>query len=226
VASHDLKEPVRKISIFCHMLQAENPKQEALIDKIRNACGRMSTLIDDILEYSFIARKSQVVRQDLNIILQNALSSLEEQIKDKMAIVHAKPLPVAKVIPYQMEQLFQNLISNALKFNESQSPVIKISQRLVTDEEAELYSINANGYIAICVEDNGIGFDSRYKDKIFGIFQRLHNNLYQGTGIGLAICKKIVDRHGGRIWSDSQPGKGTTFYFTLDQKMKEGVLAE
>lgn len=144
----------------------------------------------------------------------------EATIREKGTSIEVGDFSTIEVVPGQIHQLFQNLISNALKFNESKKPVIKVTERGLTKDEETQYSVEAKDYLAICVEDNGIGFDDRYKEKIFGIFQRLHNNHYQGTGIGLAICKKIVDNHHGFIRAESKEGVGSTFIVILPKEQR------
>lgn len=222
IASHDLKEPVRKISIFCQLLKSETPKQEKLIDKITNASTRMNNLIDDILDFSSNSKQQPYIKQDLNQILRNVLETLDEVIKEKGAIIKYTPLPSASVIPSQIEQLFQNLISNAIKFCclDNQVPKINISGDIVPKEHLNAALLNqmmhSENYLQIKVQDNGIGFDQKYSSGIFDLFKRLHGNKeYEGTGLGLSICKKVVENHGGFISAVSEIGKGALFIVTL-----------
>jgi PAS domain S-box-containing protein len=222
IASHDLKEPVRKISIYSHLLKAETPKQEKLIDKIIHASRRMVNLIDDILDFSSISKRQPFQKQDLKSILHNVLDSLEVVIKEKGAIVRHTPLPSALVIPSQMEQLFQNLITNALKFCclNDQTPHINIEGAIVPKEHLGAARLNhmrhSDHYLQIKVQDNGIGFEQKYATKIFDLFKRLHGKPeFEGTGIGLSICKKVVENHGGYITAISEKGKGALFIVTL-----------
>jgi two-component system CheB/CheR fusion protein len=221
VASHDLKEPLRKIQTFGNLLYSKiekkiEPGEKNYLDKIVNSSHRMQTLIEDVLTLSKLSNRDiPFVKTDVEGIVKHIVDDLEITIREKGTDIQVGEFSSIEVVPGQIHQLFQNLISNALKFNENKKPVIKISQRAVTQEEASVYDIEPGDYVAICVQDNGIGFDDRYKDKIFGIFQRLHNNHYQGTGIGLAICKKIVDNHHGFIRAASQEGIGSTFIVVL-----------
>lgn len=213
VASHDLQEPLRKIFTFSNMLaercssSLDDTSKDYLM-RMQRGAKRMRDLLNSLLEYSRvnsnIASKQET---DLNKSLKSALSNLEILLNDKNAIIETCNLPTIKADRSQMVQLFQNLIANALKFQtENNRPYIKIH----AEKDNEL------GSLTICLEDNGIGFDESALNKIFAPFQRLFGrSAYEGTGMGLAICKKIVERHGGRITAKSQPGKGTTFLFTL-----------
>lgn len=218
IASHDLQEPLRKIMAFGDRLNSKY--MEALDDqgrdylkRMRNAAVRMQYLIQSLLLYSRVTSKAQPFAQvDLSEVKQEVLSDLEFRILETGGhIVETDKLPVVNADPLQMRQLFQNLISNALKFSrKGEPPLIKISCRPV--------SINGNGKTRheITIEDNGIGFDEQYAERIFGVFQRLHDrNEFEGSGIGLSICRKIVMRHGGDITAKSTPGQGARFIFTL-----------
>ena len=169
---------------------------------------RMKTLINDLLAYSRVGtRGKEFAKVDLNIILDQVLTTLGPSIQQENALITFDPLPKLVVDEGQIQNLFQNLVVNAIKFHGPESPKIHISAK--KEETQWLFS----------VRDNGIGIDEQYFDRVFVIFQRLHNRQeYEGTGIGLAISKRIVERHGGRIWIESQPGKGTVFYFTLPIK--------
>lgn len=210
LASHDLQEPLRKIITFGGLIQerylAQNEEAGVYMKKIMNASGRMRDLIDDLLNYSKLSFTPPFVPTDLNALLQETLADLEVAIKEKSARIDAEPLPVAEVVPGQMRQVFQNLVSNALKFSgEGTPPLVKIAAQTLSGNR-----------LRISVADNGIGFDEAYLDKIFVLFQRLHGRKeYAGTGIGLAIVKKIMDRHGGSVTAHSQPGKGATFVLEL-----------
>jgi two-component system, chemotaxis family, CheB/CheR fusion protein len=221
VASHDLKEPLRKIQTFGNLLYSKiekkiEPGEKNYLDKIVSSSHRMQTLIEDVLTLSKLSNRDiPFEKTNLGRIVQHIVDDLEITIREKGTTIEIGQLSSIEIVPGQIHQLFQNLISNALKFNESKTPVIKITERAITKEEEVMYDISGKDYIALAVEDNGIGFDDRYKDKIFGIFQRLHNNHYQGTGIGLAICKKIVDNHHGFIRAQSTEGVGSTFIVIL-----------
>jgi two-component system, chemotaxis family, CheB/CheR fusion protein len=232
VASHDLKEPLRKIQTFGNLLYSriENklePGEKNYLDKIVNSSHRMQVLIEDVLTLSKLSNTELPYNKtDLKGVVQHIVDDLEISIKEKGTQIQIGNLPAIEAVSGQMHQLFQNLISNALKFNDSDVPVVKIQTRNLTSEEKDEYGINDNDYVVICVEDNGIGFDEKYKDKIFGIFQRLHStHNYQGTGIGLAICKKIVENHHGYVKAESRPGKGSSFIICLprQQKTKGGI---
>jgi two-component system CheB/CheR fusion protein len=227
VASHDLKEPLRKIQTFGNLLYSKIEKkieseEKHYLDKIVNSSHRMHTLIEDVLTLSKLSNTDiPFAMTDLDSVVRHIIDDLEITISEKGTRIILDKLPVVEAVPGQMHQLFQNLLSNALKFNDSQTPVIAIRQRKINNEESKIYKITSEDYACISVEDNGIGFDERYKEKIFGIFQRLNNNNYQGTGIGLAICKKIVDNHHGFIRAESKEGHGATFTLYLPKKQKE-----
>ncbi len=218
VASHDLKEPLRKVQAFGDMLvkKCSDSLGEVgrdYLGRMKNAVERMQGLLNSLLEYSLVTNKLQPFASvDLNESVREALSNLEILAQDKEAAVHVEQLPVVHGDPVQMVQLFQNLIGNALKFQrDAEHPRIRVrarsigSQRPGKDEAHEIW-----------VEDNGIGFEEKHLDRIFAPFQRLHGRSeYEGSGIGLATCKKIVERHGGEITARSEKGKGSTFIVTL-----------
>ena len=209
VASHDLQEPLRKIQTFLSLIAQRGDDAKAMhnyMDKISTSAERMSNLIQDVLTYSRLSVENQFVDVDLNKIVDNVLSDYELMVTEKKAVINKDILPVVKAIPLQMHQLFSNLISNALKYNEKQ-PVITIRCKLS----------DANPAMAeITLGDNGIGFDPRYKDQIFELFKRLHGKSeYSGTGIGLSICKKIVEQHHGTIAATSNEGSGALFTIQL-----------
>ncbi|MBT1702400.1 chemotaxis protein CheB [Chryseosolibacter indicus] len=225
VASHDLKEPLRKIQTFGNLLysKVENKletNEKNYLDKIVNASNRMQVLIEDVLTLSKLSNTDIPYSSvDLKSVIQHIIDDLEISIREKGTVIHIGNLPRIDAVPGQMHQLFQNLISNALKFNNKTTPMVKIETRDLNPNEATEHDIDPVSYVVICVEDNGIGFEEKYKEKIFGIFQRLHsNNQYQGTGIGLAICKKIVDNHHGFIKAESEPGKGARFLIILPKR--------
>ncbi len=249
VASHDLQEPLRKIMTFASLLEKEltGPATEAgkmYMKKIVQSSGRMQRLIDDILAFSSLRATQQVFEQtDLNGVLKQVLSDIEVSIEECGATIQAGTLPVIEAIPSQMGQLFQNLLTNGLKFrDDDRAPVITITCRLVdagesktadeSSHEASDYGFHPNRepFVRIEIADNGIGFDEVYAAKIFEIFQRLHSHKkYEGTGIGLAICKRIVDNHHGQIIASARPGKGATFVLFLPVSQKNfpaGELAD
>ena len=172
---------------------------------------RMQSLILDLLEYSRVGTRGKPFEKiDLNKILNLAKNNLKVAINESKANIICDQLPAIYADDTQMVQLFQNLIGNAIKFHGENTP------------EIHIFSTRKNGSLEVSVKDNGIGIDPRYADRIFLIFQRLHNREdYPGTGIGLAICKRIVERHGGSIWVDSREGEGSTFRFTIPVKAKE-----
>lgn len=221
VASHDLKEPLRKIQTFGNLLQANiidkiDAKDTNYLEKIIRSANRMQALIQDILTLSKLSN-NELHYDSVNLqeIINNIADDLDVAIKEKNVTINASGLPMIHAIPGQLHQLFQNLVTNAIKFTQSKAPLINITQKKITKEEAEYWKIDPKKYVQIDVEDNGIGFDPQYKEKIFGIFQRLTGNEYEGTGIGLAICKKIVDNHNGFIKAESELGKGTCFSIVL-----------
>jgi signal transduction histidine kinase len=215
IVSHDLKEPLRKILIFSNRLkdqfsQIEDEKTLDYLERLRNAVVRMQTLILNLLDYYRLTTKMRpFCSVNLSHIAKNVLSDLEMVIEKKKAVVTLCDLPVIDAEPHQMQHLFQNLLSNALKFHKpGQPPVIRIEYRIGKKNNVE--------YCEIAIEDNGIGIEEKHFKSIFGVFLRLHSRSeYEGTGIGLAICKKIVDRHHGNIKVESEPGKGSRFTITL-----------
>jgi light-regulated signal transduction histidine kinase (bacteriophytochrome) len=212
VASHDLQEPLRKIQAFGDRLarkdRAQISEQGAFyLERIQDAATRMRQLIEDLLVYARVTTRAQpFVPVDLNVVLAGVLTDLDEHIAQKGAQVEAQSLPIIDADPSQMRQLFQNLLANGLKF----TPAGKPPRLRISTEEAP------PGRVHLVFQDHGIGFDTRYLERIFQVFQRLHGRgEYEGTGVGLAICKKIVDRHGGMITARSQPGEGATFVVDL-----------
>ncbi len=221
VASHDLKEPLRKAQIFSSMLQtsipAENVTAHSYMSRIIDASRRMNTLIDDLLNYSRLSTSALFEKTNLGDVLQEIIPDLELSIIEKNAIVNIGTLPAIDAIPGQMRQLFQNLLSNALKFSlPGKPPVINISADFVDQKNIDAAAIPGAGYCRIQVTDNGIGFEPKYTEKIFRLFQRLHTRHdYEGTGIGLAIVKKIVEKHSGIIKAHSSEDNGATFTIIL-----------
>ena len=210
VASHDLQEPLRMVANYTQLLARRykgslDGDADEFIAYAVDGATRMQTLINDLLAFSRVGtRGSDFEATDCQAVLERTLGSLRAAIEESGAEVTHDPLPAVMADAGQLGQVLQNLIGNAIKFRGQEPPRIHVSAR--RDGDGWTFS----------VRDNGIGVAPEYHDRIFVIFQRLHGrDEYQGTGIGLAICKKIVERHGGRIWLDSQPGKGTTFYFTL-----------
>ena len=221
IASHDLQEPLRKIRTFIDILINTHTKEinadaGEYLTKIERSAVRMQMLINDILTFSrFSNNQERFVHTNLHETLQDSLSDLEIIIEEKKAIIKNTPLPTLNVVPSMMIQLFQNLLSNALKFSKKNvEPVIeifcnKIKGNAIPNINLEL---EEKEFYAISFKDNGIGFEEEYADKIFVIFKRLHSNYdFEGTGIGLAICKKIVDKHSGHIYANSIMGEQSTF---------------
>lgn len=216
VASHDLQEPLRKIQAFGDRLKVkcesfQSTEIRDYLDRMQNAAARMRTLINDLLAFSRVIRSSEpFVALDLAVVTREVLSDLEVRIEKSGAKVEVQSLPSIEADPMQMRQLILNLLTNALKFQpQGNTPVVKVSSRTIT-------AVSGEKLCEISVEDNGIGFDEKYLDKIFAVFQRLHGRSeYEGTGVGLAVCRRIVDRHRGSIIARSQPGKGATFVITL-----------
>jgi two-component system sensor kinase FixL len=230
VASHDLQEPLRKIQAFGDRLMAKHTNSLTdqgcdYLERMQNAAKRMQVLINDLLTFSRVTTKTQrFTPVDLNGIVQDCLSSLETRIEQTGGRVEVSCLPTIDADHTQMYLLMQNLISNALKFHRTEEvPLVKIhSRRLKTQRQHDGKKILEDESCQILVEDNGIGFDEKYLDRIFGVFQRLHGRgEYEGTGIGLANCHKIVAFHGGSITAKSAPGKGARFIITLPVKQHE-----
>ncbi|HML06258.1 MAG TPA: ATP-binding protein, partial [Methanobacterium sp.] len=219
VASHDLQEPLRAISSFTQLLERRyhdklDENADEFMDYIVEAAQRMQQMILDLLEYSRVTTKGEEFKEiDINEALDTALFYLKSLIEDCNVEITHNELPKIMADQSQLTKVFQNLISNAIKFKKpDEPPKIYISSR--KDEENNEYIFS--------VQDNGIGMDSQYSERIFTIFQRLHTrDEYPGTGIGLSIVKRIMERHGGKIWVESELGKGSTFYFALPFKQKK-----
>lgn len=221
IASHDLQEPLRKIITFTRIIEErfleKTPAAMEYMSKIITSSERMRTLINDLLNYSSISVDPKFIFTDLTKIVNQALVDLEVSISEKNARIEVDDLPVIEVVPEQITQVFQNIVSNALKFSKKDvTPFIKISGELVQKKSAKSKP-SANGeYCRITITDNGIGFDEMYLDKIFSMFQRLHGKSeYKGTGIGLSITKKIIENHNGLITAKSKEEEGSTFIIIL-----------
>lgn len=183
----------------------------------------MQTLIDDVLTLSKLSNNNSAKQKtDLNRIIKQIIEDLEITIQEKKAVIKSEPLPAIDAVPGQMHQVFQNLISNSLKFSNQRSPVIKVTQQPITKELAEALGINADNYVYVLFADNGVGFEDEYREKIFGIFQRLHGRNYEGTGIGLAIARKIIENHGGFIFANGEVNKGAKFHIILPLQSVNG----
>ena len=224
LASHDLQEPLRKIITFIKIIDEKYlkgiPEAKQEMTKVITSSERMRNLINALLSYSKLSADSYFSPVNLNDIIKDALADLELAIKEKQAVIQVTTIPGVEAIAAQMRQLFQNLLSNALKFSKTNiPPQINISCEPVDDLSLEAIPIKNGKYVRIHCSDNGIGLDESYIDKIFVIFQRLHGRTqYEGTGIGLAIVKKIVEKHNGLIGVKSQEGEGATFTVVLPLK--------
>ena len=210
VASHDMQEPLRTTSSFVELLQKQykgklDERADRYLNFISQSSDRMKVLIKDLLDYSRIGRKKELDEVDCNIMLQEVCEDLGCAITETGAKIEAVRLPVIKGYSTEIKQLFQNLVANAIKFRrQNEAPYINIGVK----GKGDCWEFT--------FKDNGIGIEERHMERIFIIFQRLHNRReYEGSGIGLAHCKKIVELHGGKIWIESKPGEGSTFYFTL-----------
>ena len=210
VASHDLQEPARSVAGLTKILGRRykgtlDQGADDLIERTVNAATRMQSLINDLLKYSRVGRGVKDLEPvDVGTVLREVVGSLETAIDESGAVVTHDPLPTLTASAPLFGQIFTNLIANAIKYHGDSPPRVHVSVR-----EGERDS-------TFCVKDNGIGLDPQYAERIFVIFQRLHTrDEYPGTGIGLALCKKAVERMGGRIWVESEPEQGTTFYFTV-----------
>jgi len=223
VASHDLQEPLRKIQAFgdrLRTLQGPNFTDQGrdYLNRMHSAAGRMHTLINDLLTFSRVTTKAQPFEPtDLGKIAEDVVSDLETRIEETGGSVEIGDLPVIEADEMQMRQLLQNLIANALKFRKADVPPhVAISAETIAARPPENGHFPSEEMVKIYVRDNGIGFDEKYLDRIFTPFQRLHGrNEYEGTGIGLAVCRKIVERHGGTLTAESSTGNGSTFIASL-----------
>lgn len=232
VASHDLKEPLRKIHMFSNLVKdrymAQMDGAAGYIDRIITASARMTKLINDLLTFTRLSSTASFENISLNRIVDEVMSDLELAISEKHATIEVSDLPRADVITGQMRQVFQNIISNALKFSrKDEKPRIKIISEIVHHCAIDAKSSIQGDFCRITIQDNGIGFDNQYAEKIFTIFQRLHSReKYDGTGIGLAITKKIIEKHNGVIAAISNENKGAMFVFVLPLKQDIGIELE
>jgi PAS domain S-box-containing protein len=213
--SHDLQEPLRSVSIYSELLirrcgERLDGEAQELLRYLAEGAARMEALVGDLLEYTRVVKLDvSTDKTDANSVLATVLSNLAETIAGLDARVISGELPEVRASPVHLQQIFQNLISNALRYRGRESPVVHV--------EAGQHD---GGYALFSVKDNGIGFEPQYKEQIFGLFKRLHASTeYPGTGLGLAICRRIVERYRGRIWAESSPGEGSTFYFTLPRRL-------
>ena len=230
VASHDLQEPLRKIEAFGERLVNKYSSilpddGKMFVDRMQNAAGRMRTLINDLLSYSRVTTGAKEFQKvSLSKVLSEVLSDLQIRVEETKATINADELPTIECEPMQMRQLLQNLLGNALKFRKADVlPIITVTSEIVPSDETK----GLASHVKLIFADNGIGFDNEFKDKIFTIFQRLHSRTeYEGTGIGLATVRKIVERHGGTINADGILNVGSKFYVTLPlEQITKGTAA-
>jgi light-regulated signal transduction histidine kinase (bacteriophytochrome) len=209
VIAHDLQEPLRTVGSYTQLLSRRyQGKLDAEADKfiqfVNDGILRMQSMIRDLLTYSQVGTADTVMEQvDAEVTLEEALRSLQAAVEENSASVDHRGLPTIQYNSRQLIQVFQNLIGNALKYRSKESPQIRISA--VRGLREWIFS----------VQDNGIGFEAVFAEQIFSVFKRLHGRKYAGTGIGLAICQRVIERYGGRIWAESEPGVGSTFHFTV-----------
>jgi signal transduction histidine kinase len=235
VASHDLQEPLRKIQAFGDRLkrvEGANLSQAGndYLERMQHAAARMQVLINDLLTYARVsAGQGAVVPVDLAAIMQAVLTDLETRIAQSGGQVNVGPLPIIEGDPLRLRQLLQNLISNALKFLQPDvPPIVTVSAVLLPREDSEDAGPEADAappaWLRLTLQDNGIGFEQKHAERIFEVFKRLHGrSAYEGTGIGLALCRQIVEQHGGHITAISTPGQGATFLVTLPLRQAQGV---
>lgn len=216
VASHDLQEPLRMVTSFTQLLEKRYKNKldkdaDEFIEFILDGATRMQSMINDLLQYSRVGTRGKPFKlTDFESVFGQSLVNLKIAIDENNAIITHDPLPTLMADSTQMIEVFQNLISNAIKFRSKESPQVHVS------------ALKKRNEWVFSVRDNGIGIAPEFFDKLFIIFQRLHSRSeYPGTGIGLAVCRKIVERHGGKIWVESEPDKGSTFYFSIPDSKGE-----
>jgi len=222
IVSHDLQEPLIGVSGFAQLLSRKykdklDQEADKYISFIVSSAARMSDLIRDLLNYSRVgSRQGPLEPVDCNSMLKKALENLKVSIEESSAVIESGPLPTVLVDEVHLIQLFQNMIGNSIKYRSGAQPRISImAEQIVRSPIPIPPPVTGRGWLFM-IKDNGIGIDPKYSEQIFQIFQRLHaRDKYPGTGIGLAVCKKIVEHHGGRIWVESETGNGSTFYFTI-----------
>ena len=231
VVSHDLKEPLRKIQTFSHLIKDKylsgNDEAISYLNRSISSSARMSRLISDLLDYSRLSVTAYFQPTDLNALVDELLADFDETIREKKANIRKDTLPVVETIPSQIRQVFQNLISNALKFSRPDvPPAIDIRCEITEEKDLSSAASTEGPYCRIIIADNGIGFDEKFLDRIFVIFQRLNNiNAYEGTGIGLAIAKKIMDKHNGLISARSTENQGSEFILILPFVQEHALTA-
>lgn len=234
MASHDLQEPLRKIQMFSDKIlvkKQHDEESEKYFSRIISASRRMQSLINNLLEFSrHSVNSSDFRRTDLNQLVRETVQEMEMDIEKYKAEIRLDHLPVIQAIPGLMHQLFQNLLSNAIKFRKKNvAPVIEINSEKMPQEELLKNKPQANGstYYKITFKDNGIGFDSKHNNEVFKVFKRLHSyQEYEGSGVGLSICKKIIEKHGGFINADSEIERGSTFIIGLPEKQELNIPGE
>jgi signal transduction histidine kinase len=232
IASHDLQEPLRKIRTFSDRIASKfsdklDSEGKLYIDKMQVACGRMQNLINDILAFSkIVGTKDSLVYSDMNVILKDVLSDMDMQIQEKNAQITVDPLPKLFIYPTLIKPLFENILNNALKYSKKDiAPEIKITSKIESSEDS-FNNIAVKKYCRIQIQDNGIGFEQKYAEQIFKMFKRLHGNMeYAGTGIGLAICKKIIEEHYGYISATSIVDDGTVFTISFPLEIPVQVVS-
>ena len=210
VASHDLQEPLRMVNIYTQLILKEldlsGTKLNQYAGFVQQGVSRMESLIQDLLTFSRTVHTDElpIGTADLSVSLREALSVLKDRIEESDAVIHAAFLPEVRGDTAQVAHVFQNLLSNALKYRQKGR---RSQIHIAAEQNGDKWNIS--------VRDNGIGFEKQYAERIFGLFKRLHKDEYPGTGLGLAICQRIVERFGGRMWAEGTPGEGATFYFSL-----------
>jgi light-regulated signal transduction histidine kinase (bacteriophytochrome) len=210
VVSHDLQEPLRMVNIYTQLILEQLGEEDAMLNQyagfVRQGVIHMQALIRDLLTFSRTVHTAElrVGTADLAVSFGEAVSVLKNRIEESGAVITAQSLPITRGDTQQLARVFQNLLSNSLKYcKKGIPPEIRVSVVLHGDQWI------------VSVRDNGVGFEPQYAERIFGLFKRLHNDEYPGTGLGLAICRRLMERYGGRIWADGRPGEGATFSFSL-----------
>jgi two-component system CheB/CheR fusion protein len=230
IVSHDLQEPLRKIETFTHIAMQcylnEQSKLKINLDKILSSATRLRILINDLLNYSTINKEGVFEKVNLNTIICEAIANLESVARPLNPVIEVSEMPEMEVIPSQMRQVFQNLLSNSFKFSRSGVQcVIKINAAYVNDKAVDSREVSNGEFCRISFIDNGVGFNNQYKDIIFEIFKRLQDrSVYEGTGIGLAIVKKVIERHGGSVYATSKENEGSTFTMVLPVIQSQKML--
>jgi PAS domain S-box-containing protein len=214
VASHDLQEPLRMVNIYTQMMlqQAGNsPEMGQYAGFVTKGVNRMEALLRDLLTFSrTVHHDDEATAASLSAALQEAMSVLKNRIEESGAQITAEPLPIVRGDTMQYAHVFQNLLSNAMKYRRPDEP-----------PRISIHAARKGDLCVVTVRDNGVGFEQKYAERVFGLFKRLHTDEYPGTGLGLAICKRIVEQYGGRIWAESAPGQGAAFHFELQNAPTE-----